>query len=81
MLKKILDYAYSDETVVDPPNLTGHSEEEVSEDDEIKQVTVDDIYRNIDESKNPLENKELEPTTKILKQTFVFESLSDDANR
>ena len=79
-LKKILDYAYSDETVVDPPNLTGHSEEEVSEDDEIKQVTVDDIYRNIDESKNPLENKELEPTTKILKQTFVFESLSDDAN-
>ena len=60
-LKKILDYAYSDETVVDPPNLSKHSEEHENVDDvEVKQVTTDGIYRNTEDDENPLKNKKQE---------------------
>ena len=48
--KKILDYAYSEETVVDPPSLSGYSEEEGDgTDSELKTITTDGVYRETNE--------------------------------
>jgi len=82
-LKKILDYANSDDSVQMPPNLSGHYEEETDEETEVKQVTSDDLYHTTDSQKNPLENKRLETTTEILNQTIALESLSisDDSEK
>jgi len=81
-LKKILDYAYSDDKVIDPPNLSKHSEEHENVDNvEVKQVSTDGIYRNTEDVENPLKNKKLESTAQILKQTLVCVSLSADGDK